>query len=83
MFLSENIIFSENIAILHSNNNFFTQYLFLKKVSFDDFFMTMWEQENESVRKKELQIPRLTDLVNVVEHTIGYQIFMLTPLWCS
>ena len=28
-------------------------------MSFDDFIMTTWEQENESERKKELQIPRL------------------------
>ena len=29
-----------------------------KKVSFDDFLVTTWEQENESQRKKEPQIPR-------------------------
>ena len=35
------------------NFNLFTQYLFeRKKVSFDDFFMTTWEQENESEGKK-------------------------------
>ena len=30
-----------------------------KKMSFDEFLMTTWEQENESDRKKEPQIPRL------------------------
>ena len=46
--------FSENIAIFHSNDNLFTQYLFLnkKKVSFDDFFIKTWQWENESERKK-------------------------------
>ena len=41
-------------------DDLFTQYLFLnkKKVSFDDFFMTTWERENESKRKKEPQILR-------------------------
>ena len=47
---------SENNAIFHSNDNFSTQYLFKqKKVSFDDFFMTTWEQENKTKEKKEPQ----------------------------
>ena len=51
----------ENNAIFQSNYDLFTQYLFLKekKESFDDFFMTTWEQDNKSERKKEPQIPRL------------------------
>ena len=38
----------------------FLQYLFLnkKKVSFGDFFMMTWDQENQSEVKKEPQIPR-------------------------
>ena len=50
----KNHYLSKNITIFHSNDDFFTQYLFLneKKVSFDDFFMTIWERENESERKK-------------------------------
>ena len=31
----------------------------MKKVSFDDFFMTTWEQEKKSKRKKEPQYPHL------------------------
>ena len=41
--------------MIFSPNTFFEQ----KKVSFDDFYMTTWEQENESERKKDPQIPRL------------------------
>ena len=54
--------------MFHSNDDLFTQYLFLK-VSFDDFFMTAWERENESERKKEPQIPRLwVPLTNCITH---------------
>ena len=35
-------------------------------MSFDDFYMTTWEQENESKRKKEPQIPRLSSTNNMM-----------------
>ena len=40
-------------------NFFFEQ----KKLPFDDFLMTTWEQENESKRKKKPQIPRLIEVL--------------------
>ena len=60
-FESENIIIWVKISsfFTHTYDDLFIQSLFLneKKVSFDIFFMTTWERENE--RKKEPQIPRL------------------------
>ena len=45
--------FSDNITIFYSNEDFFTQFiLWVKKI-------VNWEQENESERKMEPQIPRL------------------------
>ena len=48
---------NENIAIFHSNDALFSQYVFFeqKKASFVDFLMTTWEQESDSERKKKAQ----------------------------
>ena len=60
-FLSKNIViwlktssFFTEVIIFSPNPSFWT-----KKVSSDDFFMTIWKQENKSERKKEPQVPRL------------------------
>ena len=58
----------ENIIIWVKTLPYFTQMMIFlpntsfwkKKVSFDGLFMTTWGQENESKRKKEPPIPRLT-----------------------
>ena len=52
-FLAQKRGLSENIII------WVKTLLFWTKLSFDDFLMTTSEQENESERKKEPQIPRL------------------------
>ena len=63
------LIFYFSIIIWVKTLPYFTQMMIFfnpiplferKKVSFDDFFMTTWERENESERKKEPQIPRLS-----------------------
>ena len=48
-----------------------------KKMSFDDIFMTTWEHENESERKKEPQIPRLYGQRIWIDHW-SYEDFVKT-----
>ena len=62
---------SENIAIFnHISLKWWSFHLSLnKKMSFDDFFMTTWKRENESVRKKEPQISgRIGELSKIGYH---------------
>ena len=86
----------ENIAIFQSNYDLFTQYLFLneKKVSFMTFFLTTWEQDNKSERKKGPQIPRpgqitLWDIhtqkqkLKVISFTLLYYCVVECALHCT
>ena len=69
--------FVQNDIIFNKTTSFILNHHFeWKKLSFDDFLMTTWEQENESQRKNKSQIPPLNLLKN------GF-IFIWTKISCA